>query len=125
MKPYLPSKEILLEPIDVARRAVELASDKQAEEVVLLDTRQLCSFADYIVILSGETDRQLDAIRREISDTLKKESVNAYHSEGDAASGWILLDYISVVIHIFSRELRSYYSLDSVYDKAPQILRIQ
>ncbi len=102
-----------------------MASDKQAEEVVLLDTRQACSFTDYMVICSGETDRQIDAIQNEIADTLKKDAVTPYHSEGDASSGWILLDYLSVVIHIFSRELRDYYNLDSVYEKAHQILRIQ
>jgi len=102
-----------------------LASDKQAEEVVLLDTRQVCSFADYIVICSGETDRQIDAILNEITRSLKKLSVIPYHSEGNSDSGWVLLDYAGLVIHIFSRELRDYYRLENVYEKAPQLLRIQ
>jgi len=109
----------------LARRAVELASDKQAEEVVLLDVRQACSFTDYIVVCSGDSDRQVDAIHREMLNSLKKDSAVPYHSEGDAESGWILLDYAGVVVHIFSRELRGFYSLESVYEKAVRLLTIQ
>lgn len=114
-----------LEPLAVARRAVDLAADKQAEDVVLLDTRKACSFTDYIVICSGETARQVDAIHREIEDSLKKEQVSAYHSEGDPDSGWILLDYSGVVVHIFSSELRGFYGLENVYDKAVRLLTVQ
>ena len=102
-----------------------MALDKQAEDVVLLDTRQATSYTDYIVICSAETDRQLDAIQGEIMDMLKKESILPYKSEGSSDSGWILLDYLGVVIHMFSRELRDYYSLESVYEKAPRLLTIQ
>ncbi len=109
----------------MARRAVELASDKQAEEVVLLDVRQACSFTDYIVVCSGDSDRQVDAIHREMLNSLKKDSAVPYHSEGDAESGWILLDYAGVVVHIFSRELRGFYSLENVYEKAVRLLTIQ
>ncbi|MCX6004722.1 MAG: ribosome silencing factor [Chloroflexi bacterium] len=111
--------------MEIARRAVELASDKQAEEIVLLDTRQACSFTDYVVICNGESDRQLDAIRKEIVDTLKSSSVTLHKSEGNSDSGWILMDYAGVIIHIFSRELRNYYRLDSIYEKALQLVRIQ
>jgi ribosome-associated protein len=93
--------------------------------VVLLDARQACSFADYIVICSGETDRQIDAVLGEITTELKKAGVVPYHSEGNSGSGWVLLDCSGVVIHVFSRELRDYYRLDSVYERAPQLLRIQ
>ncbi len=109
----------------MARKAVELASDKQAEEVVLLDTRKACSFTDYIVICSGDSDRQVDAIHREILNSLKQELAIPYHSEGDADSGWILLDYAGVVVHIFSKELRGFYSLENVYEKALRLLTIQ
>jgi ribosome-associated protein len=93
--------------------------------VVLLDARQACSFTDYIVICSGDSDRQVDAIHHEILNSLKQESVVPYHSEGDADSGWILLDYAGVVVHIFSKELRGFYSLENVYEKALRLLTIQ
>ncbi|MFA5078461.1 MAG: ribosome silencing factor [Dehalococcoidia bacterium] len=109
----------------MARRAVELASDKQAEDVVLLDMRKACSFTDYIVICSGDSDRQVDAIHREILNSLKKESAVPYRSEGDSDSGWILLDYLGTVVHIFSKEMRHFYDLENVYGKAVRLLTIQ
>ena len=93
--------------------------------MVLLDARQACSFTDYIVICSGDSDRQVDAFHREILNSLKQESAIPYHSEGDADSGWILLDYAGVVVHIFSKELRGFYSLENVYEKALRLLTIQ
>jgi ribosome-associated protein len=77
------------------------------------------------VICSGDSDRQLDAIHHEILDSLKKEAVSSYRSEGDSESGWILIDYLGVVVHIFSKEMRGFYDLESVYEKAPRLLRIQ
>jgi ribosome-associated protein len=93
--------------------------------VVLLDTRQTTSYTDYLVICSGNSDRQVDAIYGEILDSLKKESIKPYRSEGSADSGWILLDYLSVVVHIFSSELRDYYGLDSVHDKASKLVTVR
>ena len=93
--------------------------------MVLLDVRQACSFTDYIVVCSGDSDRQVDAIHREMLNSLKKESAIPYHSEGDADSGWILLDYAGVVVHIFSKDLRGFYSLENVYEKAVRLLTIQ
>jgi ribosome-associated protein len=93
--------------------------------VVLLDARQACSFTDYIVICSGDSDRQVDAIQREILGSLKKEAAMPHHIEGDSDSGWILLDYAGVVVHIFSKELRGFYSLENVYEKALRLLTIQ
>lgn len=93
--------------------------------MVLLDARQACSFTDYIVICSGDSDRQVDAIHREILNSLKLESAVPFHSEGDADSGWILLDYAGVIVHIFSRELRGFYGLENVYEKALRLLTIQ
>ena len=93
--------------------------------MVLLDVRQACSFTDYIVVCSGDSDRQVDAIHREILNSLKQEEAILYHSEGDADSGWILLDYAGVVVHIFSKELRGFYSLENVYEKALRLLTIQ
>ncbi|MDD5486745.1 MAG: ribosome silencing factor [Dehalococcoidales bacterium] len=115
----------LLEAIDLARRAVEIGSDKQAEDIVLLDARPACNFTDYMVILTGESDRQINAIREEIIHSLKQDGVYARHVEGDAASGWILLDYIDVIIHIFALAERDYYRLESVWPSATPVVHIQ
>ncbi|MBC8511885.1 MAG: ribosome silencing factor [Dehalococcoidia bacterium] len=114
-----------MQAIEVARRAVEAASDKQADNIVMLDARQICSFADYFVVCSGDSTRQIEAIWQEIRGILKQEGVIPYHSEGTADSGWILLDLGEVIVHIFSPSQRDYYRLDDLWDKATPIIRIQ
>jgi ribosome-associated protein len=115
----------VLKSIDVARLAVEAASDKQADNIVMLDTKQVCSFADYFVICSGDNPRQIEAIRQEIRDKLKHDDVIPFHVEGGADSGWILLDLGDVVIHIFSPSQRDYYRLDDLWQEAIPVIRIQ
>lgn len=116
---------MVLEAIDIARRVVEVASDKQAADTVLLDTREVCSFADYFVICSGDSARQIEAIRDEIEQVLKKEGILPHHYEGSTSSGWLLLDYGSVVIHIFAPVERDYYQLDKLWSQASTLVRIQ
>ncbi|MFC2002364.1 ribosome silencing factor [Chloroflexota bacterium] len=104
---------------------VEAASDKQAIDIVLLDTRNVCSFADYFVICSGDSDRQIKTIRDEIERVLKNEGILPHHYEGNADSGWLLLDYSSVVVHIFASMERDYYQLDKLWSPASTLVRIQ
>lgn len=92
---------------------------------MLLDTRQVCSFADYFMICSGETDRQIKAIRDEVGHTLKREGILPHHYEGTINSGWLLLDFGDVLVHIFAPAEREYYQLDKLWDKASLLLRIQ
>jgi len=91
----------------------------------MLDARLICSFADYFVVCSGDSTRQMEAIWQEIRGILKQEGVIPYHSEGTADSGWILLDLGEVIVHIFSPSQRDYYRLDELWDKATPIIRIQ
>jgi len=104
---------------------VEAASDKQAIDIVLLDTGDVCSFADYFVICSGDSPRQIDAIRDEIEHVLKKQGVLPHHYEGSTDSGWLLLDYGGLVIHIFAPVERDYYQLDRLWSQASTLVRIQ
>ena len=76
-----------MEGIDVARKVVEIAEDKQAGDILLLDTRGSCSFADYFVILSAESERQLNAIEEEIGRELKEMGVYAHHMRGGPGVG--------------------------------------
>jgi len=116
---------LALEGIEVARKAVEAASNKQAIDIVLLDARGVCSFADYFVICSGGTERQVGAICDEIEHMLKKEGVPPRHQEGTIDSGWLLLDYGDVVVHVFAPLERDYYQLDDLWGQAKPVLRIQ
>ena len=113
-----------METVDIARRIVEAASDKQASDIVLIDMRQACSFADYFVICNGETVRQIEAIRKAIDEMLEKVGITSYHCEGTADSGWVLLDLGGVIVHIFAPFEREYYQLEKLWNKAQLLLRI-
>lgn len=115
----------ILEALEIARKAIDAASGKQATDIVLLDTRGICSFADYFVICSGETERQLKAIYDEVEHALKKEGILPHHREGTLDSGWLLLDFRDVIIHIFAPFEREYYQLDQLWSQAIPLLRIQ
>lgn len=115
----------ILESIDIARRVVEIAGDKQASDIVLLDTRTACNFADYFVICSGESERQIDAIEEEIEKVFKKEGIPHPNREGNADSGWILLDFGDIIVHIFSPVEREFYNLDELWGQAQTVVRIQ
>ncbi len=91
----------------------------------MLDTNQVCSFADYFVVCSGQSRRQLEAIRDEIEGALKIEGALPLHREGSMDSGWILLDFGSVIIHIFDPAQREYYQLDGLWARAPAVVRLQ
>ena len=104
---------------------VEAAGDKQAADIVLLDAREVCSFADYFVICSGETNRQIKAIYDEVEHTLKKEGILPHHHEGTVDSGWLLLDFGDVIVHIFAIFERDYYQLDKLWSQASTVIRIQ
>ncbi|MEE8598697.1 MAG: ribosome silencing factor [Dehalococcoidales bacterium] len=115
----------ILEAIEVARKAVEAASDKQASDILLLDARGVCSFADYFVICSGDSDRQIEAIRDEVGHILKREGILSRHCEGTVDSGWLLLDFGDVIVHIFAPFEREYYQLDELWSQANPVVRIQ
>ena len=104
---------------------VEAASDKQASNIVLLDTRSVSSFADYFVICSGDAARQINAIRDEIEHVLKRGGILPHHYEGAVDSGWLLLDYGDVIVHIFAPVEREYYQLDRLWNEASTLVRIQ
>jgi len=91
----------------------------------LLDARKICSFADYFVICSGESSRQLDAISEEVAHVLKKEGVLPHHREGALDSGWVVLDFGNVIVHIFAPTERQYYRLDELWGEATTVVRIQ
>jgi ribosome-associated protein len=115
-----------LDALTLARLAVAAAADKKGENIVLLDLRKLSSVTDYFVICSGSVDRQLEAIADNIVDVIKsKHHIAARHVEGSGETGWILIDYVDVVVHIFTPTLRTYYSLEALWGNAPVLLRMQ
>ncbi len=111
--------------LDLARRIVELAEDKKAADIVLLDLTGLTTVADYFVIASGGSERQLDAIADGIVSGMRDEKVHVFGREGTAASHWVLVDFGSVVVHIFTPPERDYYQLERHWSEAKTIVRLQ
>jgi ribosome-associated protein len=112
-------------PLEVARRIVELAEDKKAADIVLLDLTGLTTLADAFVICSGGSERQLGAIADGIIEGMRAEKTRPIGREGTATSHWVLIDFGSVVVHIFTPPERDYYSLEKHWSEAKTILRVQ
>ena len=112
-------------PLEVARRIVEVAEDKKAADIVLLDLAGLTTIADYFVICSGGSERQLAAIADGILEALRAEKVRPIGREGQPASHWVLVDFGSVVVHIFTPPERDFYQLEKHWSEARTILRVQ
>ena len=113
------------QPLELARRIVELAEDKKAADIVLLELAPLTTLADYFVICSGGSERQLDAIADGIVSALRDDRTKPIGREGTPASHWVLLDYGSVIVHIFTPPERDYYGLEKHWSEAKTILRVQ
>ncbi len=93
---------------------------------MLLDLRKLSPYVDYFIVCTGTSERQLRAIAEGIEEqTFKTHAAKPRRREGVAESGWILLDYSGVVIHIFSTSQRKYYQLEHLWKEAPVVLKIQ
>ena len=112
-------------PLELARRIVELAEDKKAADIVLLELGELTTVADYFVICSGGSERQLDAIADGIVSALRDEKTKPFGREGTPISHWVLLDYGSVVVHILTPPERDYYGLEKHWSEARTILQVQ
>lgn len=126
----LPARETAapktdLAPMDLARRIVELAEDKKAADIVLLDLGELTTLADAFVICSGGSERQISAIADGIVEGLKDERVKPIGREGTSESHWVLIDYGSVIVHVFTPPERDYYQLEKHWSGAKVILRVQ
>ena len=118
-------REGSLETLEQARKIIEIASERQAADILLLDVAEICGFADYFVIMSSLTPRHTEALRQEIESGLKDTDITMLHREGSAGSGWVLLDYGDIVVHIFSASEREYYRLESLWQQGNTIVRIQ
>ncbi|CAN5608471.1 hypothetical protein BH23CHL7_BH23CHL7_12700 [soil metagenome] len=109
----------------LARRVVELAADKKANDVVLLEIGHLTTLADYFVICSAPSERQLGAIADGVVEGLREEGVRPIGREGAAGAHWLLIDYGSVILHVMGTPERDFYQLERLWADAPLLLRVQ
>ena len=114
-----------LTALEIARFIVDGAEDKKAADIVLLEVTELTSMADYFVICSGGSERQLGAIADGITEKLRSEGVRPIGREGGSNSHWTLLDFGAVIVHIFAPPERDYYQLERHWSGAKTILRVQ
>ena len=103
---------------------MDLAVGKLGEDVLLLDIRSISTIADYFVICSAATERQIQAISEGVLAKLREQGVRPIHTEGTAASGWALVDYGAVIVHIFLPPTRRYYNLEQLWKDARTVVRI-
>lgn len=103
------------------KMAVTAAADKKAEEIVILDVREVCSFTNTLVICQGRSGRQVQTITKAIRDTLRENGCRPHHVEGERKGEWILLDYLDFVIHVFVEERRQFYALEHLWGDAPRL----
>jgi ribosome-associated protein len=109
------------ESVDLACAAARAASEKQGEDVLVLDVRDLITITDYFVIASGSSDRQVKTIAEEVEQALKGRGVKPVRVEGQAASRWVLLDFVDLVVHVFHDEERDFYRLERLWVDAPRV----
>ncbi|GCE06836.1 ribosome silencing factor [Dictyobacter aurantiacus] len=118
-------EEVLLDIDQQAKAAADIAYDKKASDVLLLDIRDVSVIADYFVICSASNTRQIQAIADTIDEDLGKQGAQLLHREGDADSGWVLLDFGSIIVHIFGPKEREYYRIERLWSEAKTVVYLQ
>lgn len=112
-----------MDSLELARKIAELLEDKKAEDILVLDLRPEQVIADFFVIATGNSDRQLRALADWVKTELKKEAVAPYAVEGSSAeSGWVLMDYGVVMVHLFLEERRQYFDLEGLWRSESKVI---
>ena len=114
----------MLDSLALARQITDWAAEAKAEDIVLLDVRKATYLADYFVICTTTSDRQMVALGERVRERAKELGVNPDHVEGTPDSGWLLIDYGDVILHLFSRALRDFYHLERVWSDATIVVHV-
>jgi ribosome-associated protein len=104
-----------------AMEALRLALDKKAVEPVLLDVRELCSYCNYQLVVSGRSDRQVDAISDGVIGGMRDRGLKPLGTEGKRSGQWSLIDFGDVIVHVFHHPLREHYDLEGLWNDAPRV----
>ena len=117
----MTAPELATDSRRLAAVAARAASSKQAERITVIDVRELITITDYFVICSGTSDRQVDTIADEVVKELKERGVPPVRREGESGAGWQLIDFVNLVVHVFSEEAREFYRLETLWADAPVV----
>lgn len=114
-----------LEGLELANVLVDTLIDKKASNILLLDIREQAVFSDYFILCNGDNDRQIRALRDAVTEAAReKADLFPRGTEGEAESGWVLIDLGAIIIHLFSHERRAYYNLEELWSNAHVVLRM-
>ncbi|HEY8838405.1 MAG TPA: ribosome silencing factor [Dehalococcoidia bacterium] len=114
-----------LDSADIAQRLVDTLSDRQAEDITQIDISKVSTFADYFVIATAGNVRQMNALIDTLDREMKQAGVEMGSKEGDPESGWVLLDFEDVIVHLFSQEQREFYDLEGLWSRSAPLVRFQ
>lgn len=117
----IPKAQTTAELDETIRLALNAAGEKKAIDTVVLDLRDIASFTDYFLIISGANERQVQAISDEVFETLKKAGTPAARVEGYKAAEWILLDYGYFIVHVFDEKARKFYDLERLWRESKRV----
>ena len=98
-----------------AQRISELMLEKKALEIIIIDVREITTLTDYFVVCTSESEPQTRAITDHINQKMKEEGVKSWHIEGYEYLDWVLIDFVNIVVHIFSKETREYYEFERLW----------
>jgi len=107
----------------LAQRAVDILSERQALDIALIDISRSATFTDYFVIATAQSPLQFTALEEALEKELRKEGRELRHREGSKDSGWMLLDFGDLIVHIFSPEKREYYRLEELWGRTSPVVR--
>jgi ribosome-associated protein len=110
---------------ELAVAIADAITETPASDTKVIDIHELSTIADFFVLCSGENERQLRAITRLLQEQLSDQDIQPKRIEGEPVSGWILMDFEDVIVHIFDRELRAFYNLEERWSEAQVLLAIQ
>jgi len=110
-----------MDPAAAAKLAAEAALSRKALDVRVLDLRGIASFADFFVICSGTSDTHIEGVTSAIIEKMEEAHQPLWHREGERHADWILLDYVDVVVHIFTKAARAYYDLERLWAEATPV----
>ncbi|MFZ0389306.1 MAG: ribosome silencing factor [Calditrichia bacterium] len=108
----------------LAEKIARLSWEKKGEDITILDVRELTDMTDYFILITAESDVHAKALSGHLEDELKKEEVGPWHKEGHKSLKWVILDFVDVVVHIFRRQIREFYSLEKLWGDA-RITRLE